>query len=216
MTVLEFQPFEMGSNTGAPNESPQMAVNLTGIFAISSHEVTWSQWDDCATDGDCQTIWDRKSAPDHPVAGVSWEEANNFAQWLGHKTNRAYRLPSEVEWEFAAGLDSSDVGGLSIDGSVISPSAISSARSGKPTSAGLYNVFGNVWEWVGDCGLPYQGFSGSAESVQDPAGCTQRVLRGGSWKSLLPELRASYRKIVPATARASDYGFRVAANVEID
>lgn len=190
MVVLEFQPFQMGSDSETPNERPVREVNLTGRFALSTHEIKWSEWNVCVDDGHCPPIHVMQPEPGQPVSGVSWKEAASFAHWLSKKTNKTYRLPSEVEWEFAARLKN---------------------------AAGyddLYHMIGNVWEWVSDCGLPYQSDVQTANPVVDPRGCTQRVLRGGSWKGRPSEVTVSSRKIVPLNARASDYGFRVAQSMQ--
>jgi formylglycine-generating enzyme required for sulfatase activity len=199
---------------------------------MSRTEVTFEQWDACVTDGGCDGQrpddegWGRGS---RPVINISWEEARLFADWLSGKTGARYRLPTEAEWEYAArsgvaapyafgdtnrvcefanGLDrTAKAAGLSGLGE---PTACSDGfartaptASFKPGTWGLFDMAGNVQEWVLDC---YANRYGAAPARAD---CAARVVRGGSFLSPLSELRSSARTNFPQDSRANSIGFRV-------
>jgi formylglycine-generating enzyme required for sulfatase activity len=169
----------------------------------------------------------------HPVVCVSWEDATMFVEWLSRKTGRLYRLLSEAEREYVARAGTTTPFWW---GSTISPSlanygggqAYGSGSEGgmQPTTSpargfganpwGLYNVHGNVWEWVDDCwNDSYQGApaDGSAWTTGD---CQRRVLRGGSWIDGPELLRAASRFKYRSDYRDFDAGFRVARTLVIE
>lgn len=168
-----------------------------------------------------------------PLVYVSWFEARNFTRWLSNKTGEEYRLLSESEWEYAARSGRTKPqppeGEANVGCPFVSdPDADFAARelcddpypftapvgSYAPNAFGLYDMFGNVREWVEDCySESYQGVptNGSAFSKPD---CTRRVLRGDSWYAAPGKSRASARgEDIPAEARWS-IGFRVARLVQ--
>lgn len=169
----------------------------------------------------------------HPVVCVNWHDAQAYVRWLSARTGKAYRLPTEAEWEYAAraGTATARHWGdgrtdacqfanvpdqthqsvevfLCHDGFKFT----SPAGSFQPNAFGLYDTIGNVWEWVADCfhdnytGAPDDGSAWSA----DPA-CQYHVGRSGSWNPrLLSQLRAAARGRVTTTLRNANLGFRVA------
>jgi formylglycine-generating enzyme required for sulfatase activity len=151
-----------------------------------------------------------KQADDHPVACVSWEDAKAYVAWLAKQTGRDYRLLSEAEWEYTAraetepgdytpfhfGNDEADLcdyangadKSTSFDWRNKSCSdgvgnATAPVASYKPNAFGLYDMVGNVWEWIEDCyhdtyvGSPKDGSAWTSGS------CENRALRGGAWIS---------------------------------
>ena len=178
----------------------------------------------------------------HPVVCVSWEDANAYAQWLAEETARPYRLPSEAEWEYAARAGSMEKfgyenhqAGLCATGNTADQTAqvqfpvwrsvVACSDNYVRTAPvsqflanefGLYDMFGNVKEWVLDCRnwnferLPPDG---SASTEGD---CGVRTMRGSSWasgpQSFLPDIRFSYRDTFIPTFQSTDAGFRVAVD----
>ena len=164
----------------------------------------------------------------HPVICVSWNDAEAYAKWLSERTGSAYRLLSESEREYVAraGTTTPFWWGRSItpeqanyDGTVMLHSG--GGRKGDfrratvrvksfPNPWGLYQVHGNVWEWVEDCWSDnYQNTPRDGSPNLSPE-CARRVLRGGSWNQEPWTLRAAYRGANSQDMRGSYSGFRVA------
>jgi len=150
----------------------------------------------------------------HPVVGVTWYGAVAYAKWVGK------RLPTEAEWEIAARGGSQGV--LYCTGNDIEKSQANfftsdttAVMSYAPNDYGLYDVAGNVYEWISDW-YAYNYYETSAQEPDNPRGPIQgvyRVLRGGCWKSLKEDLRCSKRhRNNPGTVNGT-YGFRCAQDV---
>lgn len=171
-------------------------------------------------------VWDNDQPPpghgSHPVVLVSHDDAVAYCRWLGSALQRAVRLPTEAEWERAAraGIEGQRYPwGNDIDitrcNYLIDP-AIKRQRGTRPTGTyppnafGLYDVCGNVWEWVSDWyGGDYYGM-GEASDPRGPSSGTMRIVRGGSWvNDDVSMLRCAYRHKVPADTYAYSVGFRI-------
>ena len=235
MATIPAGSFVMGSPADEParqpQEGPQVEVTIPRAFALGAKEVTFEQWDACVADGACAAYapydagWGRGA---RPVVNVSWEDAQAYADWLSKKTGHAYRLPSEEEWEYAAraGAKTPFAAGafISTDQANFDGAHPYGGDPGKirgrttPVGAfaanpfGLYDMNGNVWEWVADC------WSASHENA--PAhgearggACSSRVLKGGAWNTGGWRLRAGHRIGKSETAREYDNGFRVARDL---
>ncbi len=176
---------------------------------------------------------------DHfPVINVSWNDAVAFCQWLSKKDGRAYRLPTEAEWEYAdrAGMRTRYSSGDSPStlpeiGRMIDPvrhpqfghvqeieilsgdgTAFPVAVGGyKPNAFGLYDMHGNAWEWTNDWyGEDYY----SKSPVDDPKGPLEgdvKVRRGGGWNSFPLWARSAFRNWNSVDSRCVNLGFRVVA-----
>ena len=175
-------------------------------------------------------------APLVPAVCLSWNDAQAYIKWLNGKVRGAtatgtaapggpYRLPSEAEWEYAArggtttarwwgealGTGNADCEGCGSqwDGKLIAP-----VGSFGPNPFGLYDMLGDVWQWVNDCwnesyvGAPTDG------STWATGDCSMHVLRGGSWSNVAIFIRSASRSKSDATGKDFDYsiyaGFRVA------
>lgn len=211
--------FLMGSPEGEPArrawEGQQREVQVPA-FAISTHEVTLAQWDACYAAGSCSGYtppdrgWGRGA---HPALMVSWSDAQAYVQWLSQRTGRAYRLPSEAEWEYAArgGATSAYWWGPQYDASKVSAGRTSEAGSHGANAFGLFDVTGNVAEWVEDCYVTgYTGAPNDGRPMLD-GNCDMRVIRGGSWRDDANGLRIASRGRIGRTTRDGGVGFRVAA-----
>lgn len=212
MVVVPAGSFTMGSSASEQgryhdNEGPQHAVTIRQQFAVGKFHVTRDQFAAFVNDsghvvGTCHGghSWRDPGFTQegsHPVVCVSREDATAYAAWLSQKTGRAYRLPSEAEFEYAAraGTTTPYWWGSAItheqanyDGSGTVP-----VGSFKPNPFGLYDVHGNAWEWMADCGhANYNGApaDGSAWTTGD---CSAHVCRGGSWANIPELLRAATR-----------------------
>jgi len=154
---------------------------------------------------------------DEPVVCLSWNDTRAFADWLS-KANpgKAFRLPTEAEWEFAArdrgrikNFDTAfkldDLGWHAVN----SPRRTSPVGRKKAGELGVFDLYGNVWEWVGDY---YSRRAYGSSSKENPTGPTQgdlRVLRGGGWNSFAWDCRAAKRDHAAAAHRDTNLGFRL-------
>jgi sulfatase modifying factor 1 len=176
-------------------------------------------------------IWPESEPPpdrlDHPVLLVRWEDAVAYCAWLSKETGRAVRLPTEAEWEKAArgGLEGKrypwgdrldrDMANFLRDPTMKLVHGTTRCRSYPPNGYGLFDMTGNVWEWVQDW---YDPDYYSASPRRNPTGPRQgslRIVRGGSW--LVADVRmlsCSHRHKVPPDTYSYGIGFRVACAVD--
>jgi formylglycine-generating enzyme required for sulfatase activity len=198
-------------------ESPRHQVTLTQPFYLGVHEVTQQQWQAVMHDNPSAYQFDLC-----PVERVSWNDAREFIRRLNamEGTDR-YRLPTEAEWEYAARAVAGAQLCLVTDAAALGQSAWykENARLGprpvglkRPNAWGLYDMYGNVWEWVEDIYAPY-----SAAAVIDPQGSAldgRRVSRGCSWREKAWRCRATPRIDSNPDYHADDLGFRLAVSAE--
>ena len=220
--------FYMGDHSGSgdPDERPVLEQTIQP-FSISQHEVTFAQYDEYAdatgiarpADGG----WGRGG---RPVINVSFEDALGYAKWLSENHSGDWRLPTEAEWEFSAragvytrylsGNDDegvcelgniADISGAELfqDFTECDDQSLRTAVVGSypPNAFGLYDVHGNVWEWVQDC---YQDRLGEKPRLAE---CDQRVIRGGSFKTPAPQARLSNRDALKQNTTMDQVGFRL-------
>jgi formylglycine-generating enzyme required for sulfatase activity len=209
------------------DESPQHRVTFSQPFAVGRFSVTFDEWDTCVADGGCSNYkpddngWGRGQ---RPVIHVSWDDAKSYVNWLSRKTGKTYRLLSESEREYVtrAGTTTPYWWGSSIstrdanyDGGGIGDyrQRTLPVNSFASNPWGLYQVHGNVWEWVEDCyhdtyaGAPADG------SAWLSGECKYRILRGGSWVGNPRNLRAA-RRVANVSDNANySSGFRVARSL---
>jgi formylglycine-generating enzyme required for sulfatase activity len=233
----EMQPVSAGTfrqgdthGQGGPDEQPVHEVTIKP-FAIGKFEVTFEEYDRFAIAMNRgfpnDQGWGRGR---QPVINVSWDDAKDYAQWLTKTTGQRYRLPTESEWEYAArsgGMD--DIWAGTSDEVQLKDYAVYEANSRlrtapvgedkgrKPNALGLYDMSGNVSEWVEDCSHHNYNeapTNGTAWLEAGRGDCNVRMLRGGSWLSVPVRLRSSFRYGYAANFKNDSLGFRLVQDIE--
>jgi formylglycine-generating enzyme required for sulfatase activity/class 3 adenylate cyclase len=217
MNLLRGGTFMMGSNEDI-TEKPVHQVTIKP-FAISRYPVSVREWNECAAAKACAFVAIGKD--DAPVTNVSWTDAKQYVGWLSSATHKAYRLPSEAEWEYAAraGTQSRFWWGEEFQPGMANCkncTDIAAAEqpvkvgSFKPNPFGLYDMGGGIDQWVEDCWhKSYHGApaDGSAWAEGD---CASHVIRSGSWKNDQRYVRPANRDSYDTNVRYPTHGFRVA------
>ena len=216
-------------------ESPHHQVTIAKPFAVSKFELTFAEWDVCVAAGGCNgyrpsdASWGRG---ERPVIYVSWEDAQQYVAWLSKVTGKTYRLLTEAEYEYTAragttteypwgdniGTNNAHCLGCGSEwdnhqqtAPVGSFTANGFVGSFAPNKFGLYDMVGNVWEWVEDCyHLNYQGAPGDGSAWTASGTCSNHVVRGGSWNNSPANLRSAARDWTSPVNRSYHLGFRVA------
>ena len=220
MIALPGGSFGMGSNED-PSEKPVHGVTVKP-FAIGRFPVTVAEWRECFAARVCTL---NPAGPDDaPVRNLSWTDARDYANWLSKATGKSYRLPTEAEWEYATrgATDSRFWWGDKVTaamanckdcGGAFDQSAPQKVGNFAANPYGLYDTAGIVKEWVSDCWhRNYQGAPRDGSSWEEPK-CTQRVLRGGSWRGASDEIRPSSRAVYDAGVRYPTHGLRIAKSL---
>ena len=219
MEFVRIQPgeFQMGADNGAPGEKPVHQVTISRAFYLGKYEVTQAQWR--------QVMGSNPSRFSNcfmcPVERVSWENVQTFIGRLNAQEEGAlYRLPTEAEWEYAARAGTQTAYHFGNINRRLGTYAWYEANSGReshpvggkqPNDWGLYDLHGNVWEWVADWYGAYP-----SEPVRDPQGPPEgkyRVIRGGGLAHSADQCRATFRGVGEPDDRDSYLGFRLALSV---
>ena len=195
-------------------EKPVHKVTLQG-FCLGKYPVTQDLWEGVMGENPA-----RFKGLHRPVEQVSWHETQTFLKKLNKITNRAYRLPTEAEWEYAArggnrsegyvyaGSDRLEQVGWYRENSGLETHIVGQKL---PNELGLYDMSGNVREWVEDqWHETYAGAPTDGSAWVDQEEGAPRVRRGGSWSSLAQRCRVSYRYHGAPEYRFSTLGFRLA------
>jgi formylglycine-generating enzyme required for sulfatase activity len=215
--------FIMGLQGKEKEQKPAFSVNIS-TFTLMNTEVTFAMWQSCVDAGGCSHMpadegWGQA---ERPVINVSWFDIiEQFIPWLNQTTEKTFRLPSEAEWEYAARAGSTERYSW---GSQINcqnarygfytkqcgqQKSTNKVQSYQGNAFGLFDMHGNVYEWVQDCwndnyyGAPK---NGQARLTGD---CQRSVLRGGSWLNDEKSLTLVARNRHDRNARLSFYGFRL-------
>jgi formylglycine-generating enzyme required for sulfatase activity len=225
MVVVAGGLFVMGSPTTGTgrgrDEGPQREVSIAP-FAIGKYEVTFAQWDACLAGGSCNGY----SPPDRgwgrgnrPVTDVSWQDAQAYLDWLNEQVGgQRYRLPTEAEWEYAA--RAGEGAAYTFGRTVTTQQATYRARSTDlvgghaPNAFGLYDLHGNVSEWVEDCYAPNYNLAPIDGAAAQVDRCSRRVYRGGGYADQAAILRAAARRSATTAQRLNGVGFRVARTAD--
>ena len=227
MIVVPSGSFMMGSpNTEPdrqPTEEPQHIVTFAKPFAISKYELTFDDWDTCVNYGDC--TWHPSDAGwgrgQQPVIYVSWDDAKQYIAWLAKVTGQPYRLLSESEYEYAtrAGTTTAfpwgdDIGenhaNCSGCGSKWDDRQTAPVGSFAPNKFGLYDMVGNVFEWVEDCAhVSYDDAPTDGSAWIEGGNCRVHVARGGCWNNSPNILRSAFRYGIASNSRMLALGIRI-------
>lgn len=224
MVLIPGGAFTMGKHSERQADfSPSHTVSVDPFY-MDQHEVTNKQYlKFCReTSHSLPEFWGAdvfrsgENFLDHPVVGVNWYDAMKFAEWAGK------RLPTEAEWEFAArgGLvDNGFPNGNTWEDPLRRnepgnwENLIVPVKSFEPNAFGLYDMGGNVWEWVSDI-YGHNYYQNSPENnPKGPANGTSRVIRGGSWHSGKMCHKVYYRKGLTANWKDFAVGFRCVKDV---
>ncbi len=220
MKTIRGSSFTMGSDDDV-TEKPPHQVTIKP-FAISQYPISVREWNECATAKACAFVATGKD--DAPIANVSWSDAKQFVAWLAGATRKAYRLPSEAEWEYAArgGTqtkywwgDQFQPGMANCKNCTDIAAAEQPIKVGsfKPNPFGLYDMGGGVDQWVEDCWHKnYQG-APSDGSPWVEGSCASHVIRSGSWKNDARYARPANRDSYDTNVRYPTHGFRVALSL---
>jgi formylglycine-generating enzyme required for sulfatase activity len=208
MVVIPAGSFKMGTNN--------WPVTISRTFALGKTEITQGQWRSVM---DYNPSDSKNCGEDCPVESVSWDDVQVFIQKFNAKTGRQYRLPSEAEWEYAcrAGGQQKFCGSENVDS--VAWYDANAHRTTHPVGRkqanawGLYDMSGNVWEWVEDrymLGLPPT--SPFLESLT-AKNSNKRGVRGGSWDVKPGNATVASRKGVKPASLNDDVGFRLASSM---
>ncbi len=240
MVVVPAGSFMMGSPADEKDrqddEGPQHKVALSSAFAVGKFEVTRGQFAEFVKDANYTpgsscwilygTEWKETAgksfrdtgftqSDDHPVACVSWDEAQAYVKWLSKKSGVGYRLLTEAEWEYAAraGTTTAFPTGTTITATQANfnyeKQATTVAGTYTDNKFGLFDMAGNVWEWTEDCyEESYKNADASGKATKGSS--CERVDRGGGWDSGPQYLRSAVRDRDTAVVRDGDLGFRLA------
>jgi formylglycine-generating enzyme required for sulfatase activity len=217
MVYIPSGKFMMGSPENEEerqdNEGPQHQVTVPSFF-MAKYPVTQAQWQAVMGNGNNPSSF---KGENRPVEQVSWDEAVKFCQLLSEKTGKAYRLPSEAEWEYAcrAGTTTPFYFGETITTDLVNYNyerkKTTDVGSFPPNAFGLYDMHGNVWEWCADPwhknyeGAPADGSVWKEGGKEGPF-----VLRGGSWGNGAGRARSANRSGGSRADRDRNHGFRLA------
>ncbi|MEL6672174.1 MAG: formylglycine-generating enzyme family protein [Bacteroidota bacterium] len=219
MIFVEGGTFMMGGQDeeASEDEKPVHQVSVAS-FHLGKFPVTQAVWEEVIGDNPAQFI-----GADRPVEKVTWEDAQRFIATLNQRSSRTYRLPTEAEWEYSARGGRFSEGYLYAGSDKLKEVGWYDENSGSQTHAvgqlfeneqGLFDMSGNVWEWVADhwhdtyVGAPADGSAWVEEDSTLP-----RVLRGGSWFNSAAYCRVSYRAWNPPDYRGDYIGFRLACSL---
>lgn len=192
--------FQMGSAGYEIHEKPVHEVCLD-TFEIGKYEVTQAQWKAVMGSNSSRFVG---CGDNCPVDQISWDQAQEFVRRMSSAGKGVFRLPTEAEWEYACrsgGKDETWPGGVSSAyvqdiawfNKIAAGEQTHSVGTKKPNGLGIYDMAGNVWEWVQDKFVtPYPAAASKNPRIES-GGEEKRVMRGGSWAQKMNYVRCSIR-----------------------
>lgn len=230
--------FKMGAVPGGkyenliPDEKPNHKVCL-GPYKISANEVNFALWSECVKEAYCtyspKDTTGRSGRDNHPVVNVSWNDSQDFIEWLKNRLGGEWGLPTEAEWEYAAragkkgsyfkeleNMDNANCKSCSSEWA--EKESTSPVGYYQANSWGLNDVHGNVWELVADDYIKDY-YKDSPElnplaQIEGDKSSIKVVRRGGSYKSTAVMSRFENRSSIQRSQRKPDIGFRVVLRFE--
>ncbi|UCC76820.1 MAG: SUMF1/EgtB/PvdO family nonheme iron enzyme [Anaerolineales bacterium] len=244
MILVEAGSFEMGSAQGYDDEQPAHTVYVTRPFLISRHKVTFEEYDRFCDDTPGRMRLDDRGSGrgKRPVFGVTWYDAIAYCNLLSEKEGltpcysgkgkvtkcdfsaSGYRLPTEAEWEYAAGGGPLGAGYLYAGSNEADEVAWYRENSNdmahavglkKPNELGLFDMSGNGWEWCWDWYDEDYYASSPAEDPMGPASGRDRSRRASDWQQGADTLRVTFRSADTPSYRGSN-GFRLVRTAAAD
>jgi len=216
--------FLMGSSSGQDCERPIHRV-WVDAFQLAATQITNAEYARflVATGAEPPPFWHDPNFnhPKQPVTGVSWHGAVRYCEWLSSQLARAYRLPTEAEWELAArgGLEQKQFPWGDAPPQSL-PDYASRWQTGPepvaryaPNAFGLYDIGDNVHEWCSDWYDPNFYAISPERNPRGPDSGQRKASRGGSWRHQIKVARCSARSSIPPEFQYADYGFRIASDV---
>lgn len=211
VTVGQFQEFVEA--TGYRTDAEKSTDGKNGCYTWINVKWHWKSG----------TSWQNPAfsqMDNHPVVCVSWNDVQGYIDWLNRMTSGNYRLPSEAEWEYvcrSGGRQEKYCGGNDAD--VLawydgnSDNKTHPVGQKQPNGLGLYDMSGNVWEWVEDCwNKNYSGAPGDG-SAWTSGDCSRRMGRGGSWYASPGSTHSAHRSKASRTISDNGRGFRLARDL---
>jgi len=202
------------------DETPAHRIVFANPFRLSRTEVTQQVWlDVMGTRPGPRSHWQAENWQQLPVVSVSWTAATQFIEELNRKTiHTHYRLPTEAEWEYAARAGDNRLRPFSLlemDEYAwylhSSNDKIQAVAQLKPNQWGLYDMYGNAWEWVADWYSPNTYSQSVTINPQGPEQGTKKIRRGGSYHCPPHLIRPAYRAADNPQKAYSVLGFRLVA-----
>jgi len=205
------------------DEGPQHRVRITRAFYLGTTEVTQGQWESVMGTKPWSGKFYVKEGSDYAATYVGWEDAVKFCRKLSAKEGKEYRLPTEAEWEYACRAGTTTAYHFGADASRLGDYAwyhdnafnveeryAHQVGQKRPNGWGLYDMYGNVWEWCADWYDDEYYANSPADDATGPASGSNRVSRGGCWSFHAGNCRSSHRDGDWPDCRSSGLGFRVA------
>lgn len=198
--------FILGTNDGDKVERPASKQHVDAFY-IANQEVSTHLYQRCVDDLACNEV-SIVSEESEPIRQVSWNQVvNEFLPWINSTSELSFRLPSEIEWEYAAKLNMktlNDCADAKFSAEYDNCNKLMPVNIGLPGEIGLYHSSGNIAEWTASC------WNDRSTQKQN---CNQAVVKGGSWYDNWYYRRPSSRFGKAKTQKLDTIGFRLALSL---